>query len=321
MDLTRESLRARLQMLSERSSYPPEKEAIPLFIGDIADAHAESLESARVRFASALGVSGQPSLEELVQAAAELFVAKAQAEARAGQLERERDEARRFGEHAAKQYNELLAESRLLWCAFCGEPFPADVPQSEHPALVAHMRACEKHPLRKAEAEVTRLTQLLEDVSEPDRSGDRIVEHLRYQIPQDLLDAADVLAFQWESAPESLKRAATQSARESLERVLSALDVVKREPSLAETALATAKAEGRAEIFDLIRKLPSPWNCVTAGANPQKDGTMSPPMWHGTCGWCGAKATVTKWKYPDHPLSDTCLWALAQSLAPAGETV
>ncbi|HVJ72085.1 MAG TPA: hypothetical protein VM531_11370 [Sphingomicrobium sp.] len=64
----------------------------------------------------------------------------------------------------------------------------------------------------------------------------------------------------------------------------------------------------------------SPWNLVTAGANPQKDGSMSPPLWHGECKWCHVKApTKPQWNYPSHPQND-CVWlALLDAGAGQGE--
>lgn len=66
-------------------------------------------------------------------------------------LRLERDEARRFAEEAASKYNELLAEGRVLRCAFCGEAYPPDTPPSQHEALTAHIRVCAKHPMRQLE--------------------------------------------------------------------------------------------------------------------------------------------------------------------------
>ena len=50
---------------------------------------------------------------------------------------------------------------------------------------------------------------------------------------------------------------------------------------------------------------------VTAGANPQKDGTMSPPLYHVACTLCGARWSKTTWKREEaeraHPAHDDCL--------------
>lgn len=44
---------------------------------------------------------------------------------------------------------------------------------------------------------------------------------------------------------------------------------------------------------------------VTAGANPQRDGSMSPPLWHMTCALCGARWARQQWKQPiEHPPSE-----------------
>ena len=61
----------------------------------------------------------------------------------------ERDEARRFGEEAARRYNESL----VLRCAFCNAEYPAGVPPTQHEALTAHVKECPRHPMRGVEAE------------------------------------------------------------------------------------------------------------------------------------------------------------------------
>jgi hypothetical protein len=84
---------------------------------------------------------------------------------------------------------------------------------------------------------------------------------------------------------------------------------------------ARLRAASRAEetpappTWEEIRKLPSPWGCVTSGANPQPDGGMTPPLWHCHCRWCDARASVKQWRYPvaeGHP-DTSCLWARAHA--------
>ena len=56
-------------------------------------------------------------------------------------LKNERDEARDW-------VRRLTAESRELTCAFCGVAYPPGTPASNHEALTAHVRICDRHPLR-----------------------------------------------------------------------------------------------------------------------------------------------------------------------------
>ena len=95
--------------------------------------------------------------------------------------------------------------------------------------------------------------------------------------------------------------------------------VATRERATKAEARAIAAETERARLLARVRELPSPWDCVTAGANPQRDGTMSPPMWHCHCCWCDAKATVTQWKHPvseGHP-ANGCLWVEATASGPS----
>lgn len=79
----------------------------------------------------------------------------------------ERDEARRFGEEAAARYNELLAtcaENTAVTCAFCGVVYPPGTPRHGDGQLADHIRTCEQHPLRAAEARVAALEAELADL-------------------------------------------------------------------------------------------------------------------------------------------------------------
>ncbi len=75
----------------------------------------------------------------------------------------ERDEARRFAEAAARQYNDLLAtcaENTAVTCAFCGVVYPAGTPRHGDGLLAEHIRVCEQHPMRALEAENAELRRL-----------------------------------------------------------------------------------------------------------------------------------------------------------------
>lgn len=90
--------------------------------------------------------------QERDEAAASFFEARQQI----ARLIGERDEARQFAEMAAKKYNDFVAEcaeNTAVTCAFCGTVYPEGTPRSGHGALAEHIRVCEKHPLRAAEAD------------------------------------------------------------------------------------------------------------------------------------------------------------------------
>lgn len=69
-------------------------------------------------------------------------------------LVQERDEARKFGEQAAHQYNELLAAYSRVTCAFCGEEYPRGTPRHGDGLLAEHIKICPSHPLREAEKQL-----------------------------------------------------------------------------------------------------------------------------------------------------------------------
>ncbi len=77
-------------------------------------------------------------------------------QARVTALELERDEARQFGENAARQYNELLAWVNIVTCAYCGKEYPRGTPRHGDGLLAEHIKTCEKHPMRQAESALAR---------------------------------------------------------------------------------------------------------------------------------------------------------------------
>lgn len=72
-------------------------------------------------------------------------------EAALAEVERERDEARRFGEDAAAKYNALLKSCNVTTCAFCGEEYPKGTPRTQADELSKHIKTCTKHPMRESE--------------------------------------------------------------------------------------------------------------------------------------------------------------------------
>ncbi len=52
---------------------------------------------------------------------------------------------------------------RVLTCVYCGQEYPAGTPASgsEVQVLTDHIKICEKHPMRKAEAKIAKLRQAL----------------------------------------------------------------------------------------------------------------------------------------------------------------
>jgi hypothetical protein len=49
----------------------------------------------------------------------------------------------------------------ILTCVYCGMAYPEGTPPSGSQILTDHIKICEKHPLRKAEAKIARLRKAL----------------------------------------------------------------------------------------------------------------------------------------------------------------
>ena len=66
----------------------------------------------------------------------------------------ERNEAREWVER-------MQREARVLTCVYCGHAYEPGTPAHGTQALTDHIKVCEKHPLRQAEAERDRLREAL----------------------------------------------------------------------------------------------------------------------------------------------------------------
>lgn len=53
---------------------------------------------------------------------------------------------------------------RVLTCVYCGHEYPQDTPAWGHQVLTEHIKVCEKHPMRKLEADNARLRKALSEL-------------------------------------------------------------------------------------------------------------------------------------------------------------
>lgn len=71
---------------------------------------------------------------------------------------------------------------RVLTCVYCGMEYPQDTPSSGSKVLTDHIKVCPKHPMRKAEEDVSKLRNALVMLVMAD--GKKDLENLRNQIIQ-----------------------------------------------------------------------------------------------------------------------------------------
>ena len=55
----------------------------------------------------------------------------------------------------------MSEENRVLTCVYCGMEYPQDTPAWGSDVLTEHIKICEKHPMRKAEATIAKLKSAL----------------------------------------------------------------------------------------------------------------------------------------------------------------
>ena len=58
-------------------------------------------------------------------------------------------------------FKEKDMNGRILTCVYCGHEYPQDTPAAGSQVLTEHIRVCEKHPMRKAEADIALLRSAL----------------------------------------------------------------------------------------------------------------------------------------------------------------
>lgn len=52
-------------------------------------------------------------------------------------------------------------DGRILTCVYCGNEYPQDTPAHGSQVLTEHIKVCERHPMRKAEADIAMLRSAL----------------------------------------------------------------------------------------------------------------------------------------------------------------
>lgn len=57
--------------------------------------------------------------------------------------------------------NEKGKGGRVLTCVYCGHEYPQDTPAHGSQELTEHIKICERHPMRKAEADIALLRSAL----------------------------------------------------------------------------------------------------------------------------------------------------------------
>lgn len=67
----------------------------------------------------------------------------------------------RFKNWTAAQSPSAPCSPSVVTCVYCGHEYPDGTPTAKHNLLTAHIKVCEKHPMREAEARIERLRKAL----------------------------------------------------------------------------------------------------------------------------------------------------------------
>lgn len=54
-----------------------------------------------------------------------------------------------------------MSNDNVVTCVYCGHQYPDGTPAAKHELLTAHIKICEKHPMREAELKIERLKTAL----------------------------------------------------------------------------------------------------------------------------------------------------------------
>lgn len=60
-----------------------------------------------------------------------------------------------------EQTSQPDCQPRVITCVYCGQAYPQDTPTWGDAILTEHIKVCEKHPMRKAEADIRKLRKAL----------------------------------------------------------------------------------------------------------------------------------------------------------------
>lgn len=129
-----------LRALNRSTAAPSVGEAMNAYNIGIRACHALTGQAADLRHG--------PALEIIAEEIRQFGHAAVQAETE--KLKAERDEAREW-------CRRLQRDSQTLTCVYYGKEYPPGSPAHGSEVLTQHIRACEKHPMRAAEAETQRL--------------------------------------------------------------------------------------------------------------------------------------------------------------------
>ena len=102
-------------------------------------------------------------------------------------------------------------EGRVLTCVYCGHEYPQETPAWGNNVLTEHIKVCEKHPMRQAEATIITLRSALVGLvgSDDPKTLDGIEAAMR------LLPAPDADKAATINAIDALRK--TRTARQSEE--------------------------------------------------------------------------------------------------------
>ncbi len=68
---------------------------------------------------------------------------------------------------------------RVLTCVYCGQEYPQNTPSWNDKVLTDHIKICQKHPMRKAELQISKLrTALAEIIGSSDKNDKNELEQM-----------------------------------------------------------------------------------------------------------------------------------------------
>ena len=137
-----------------------------------------------------------------------------------------------------KERDELAGRLREVSCVWCGHQFVTTL-QSQAEELYQHAKTCEKHPIRKAEAERDELKARFADY--------RDCMDLAGQIAESIEKADGSWCYEGDDLPGQILP--------HLQPLIGELDEVRKERDEARSSTQSVIAEFRSQLGDLIRRI------------------------------------------------------------------
>ena len=104
----------------------------------------------------------------------------------------------------ARPAAQSTGDDKIVTCVYCGREYPPGTPASQHELLTAHIRVCEKHPMREKEELIASALKVIRDATDGALDGSNLLAACHIIVSQ--RDNARVCEDTWHERYLELQR-------------------------------------------------------------------------------------------------------------------